>query len=230
MQGCGACRSSAVDLGAPGGSHLGMFTLQEYAANFAPHPVPGLLAKLYEFQSEHDDFFSDGFELIVEDKSALHSWSEAPEFLDALFPFAQANGSGSTYALWLREGGSLDDAPVVIFGDEGGVHLVAENLATLLRLLGYDQEPMVGLDEVYYFKAGDIDPDEEDGESEDEDEDEDEDEAEDDDDEDEDDEDDDDEDDDDEDDDDEDDEDDEADIGAHAAPAAAPAAPDAPAL
>jgi len=135
-----------------------MLSPQQYAQNFAPHPTPVLLAQLYEFQRPLDVFFSSGFELRAEsDKGAFESWSKEAAFLRALFPIAQANGSGSTYALWLPQAGNLEDAPVLIFGDEGGVHVVAESLAALLRLLSHDTEPMVDTDKVYYYKLEDAD-------------------------------------------------------------------------
>jgi hypothetical protein len=139
-----------------------MFKLGELAKNFAPHATPTLLVKLYEYQRKLEDFFSDGFELRVdEDKSAFESWSKHPEFLSALFPIGNATGSGSTYALWLPGAGALDDAPVLVFGDEGGVHVVAESISALLRLLSYDTEPMIDRERVYYFKLDDADPSEE---------------------------------------------------------------------
>jgi hypothetical protein len=139
-----------------------MFKLGEYARNFEPHPTPSLLVELYEYQRKLEDFFSDGFELRVdEDKSAFESWSKHPEFLSALFPIGNATGSGSTYALWLPNAGSLEDAPVLVFGDEGGVHVVAESISALLRLLSYDTEPMIDGDGVSYFKLDDADPSEE---------------------------------------------------------------------
>ena len=136
-----------------------MFKLGEFARNFAPHATPALLVELYEYQRKLEDFFSDGFEPRVDDdKSVFERWSKHPEFLSALFPIGNATGSGSTYALWLAGTGTLDDAPVLAFGDEGGVHVVAENISALLRLLSYDTEPMIDRERVSYFKLDDADP------------------------------------------------------------------------
>ncbi len=42
--------------------------------------------------------------------------------------------------------------PVVIFGDEGGVHIVAENILQLLHLLTYDTEITVDFDSAYFYR------------------------------------------------------------------------------
>ena len=42
--------------------------------------------------------------------------------------------------------------PVVVFGDEGGVHVVAEHRRDLLRILTYDAEPIIDFDEVSFYK------------------------------------------------------------------------------
>jgi hypothetical protein len=42
--------------------------------------------------------------------------------------------------------------PIVVFGDEGGVHIVAENILQLLHLLTYDVEIRVNENGVYFEK------------------------------------------------------------------------------
>ena len=133
-----------------------MISLDEFSANFDQRPVPPALATLLAFQNQAPGYYSECFELLVDDKGGLKSWSEDPAFLERLLPFAQANGSGSFYALWV-EGDSADTSamPVVVFGDEGGVHLVAEDVGGLLQILGFDAEPMIDLDEVTYYRPDD---------------------------------------------------------------------------
>jgi hypothetical protein len=41
---------------------------------------------------------------------------------------------------------------VVLFGSEGGYHVVAENIQQLLHLLTYDVEPMTSWESVFYYK------------------------------------------------------------------------------
>jgi hypothetical protein len=131
-----------------------MIELKDYRRNFQPLEVPDALVKLLEFANKQDDFFCSGFELEVDDKGGIRTWSDNPEFLNCLYPIGQANASGSTYAIW-RQAGALGDAPIVVFGDEGGVHIVAANLAVLLRILTLDAEPMVDHESVIYYKDAD---------------------------------------------------------------------------
>jgi hypothetical protein len=121
---------------------------------FSPHPVPNSLLDLLTLQSNVDGWLSEGFEFYVdEDKVGLKTYSEAPDFLNRFIEFAQADGTGSTYAIWLNESrDSIDECPVVVFGSEGGVHVVARNLAEWFQVLSYDVEPMVDHDSVYYYK------------------------------------------------------------------------------
>ncbi|MFW5418172.1 hypothetical protein J0910_16290 [Nocardiopsis sp. CNT-189] len=100
---------------------------------------------------------ADGFEMMREygDDSGLRAGgSSDPEFLSRLIPFAQANGSGSFYALWRcddRE--DLASLPVVIFGDEGGQGVAACDLRGLLLLLTEDSELAVDHDGEPYFRG-----------------------------------------------------------------------------
>ncbi|SOD67178.1 hypothetical protein SAMN06297387_12917 [Streptomyces zhaozhouensis] len=88
--------------------------------------------------------YSDGFELREYGADAgLHTWSDHPAFLSRFLPFAQANGSGSDYALWrCDQRTDLASLPVVFVGDEGDLYVIARNLRELFRLLALDSEPM----------------------------------------------------------------------------------------
>jgi hypothetical protein len=119
------------------------------------HPPVLDVERLRDFDAQLGSvFFSDGFELIdYDDVSYVDSWSSDPEFLARIVPFAQANGSGSVYALWRAdEQAELSAAPVVVFGDEGGVHVVAGNVQALLRLLALDTEISVDWQRVYFWR------------------------------------------------------------------------------
>ena len=124
-------------------------------------PVPEL-NRLMAFQSRHGfEAYADGFGLSdYGDTSGIAAgWSKDPAFLAQLVPFAQANGTGSIYALW-RVDDRADAAtlPVVVFGDEGGQHVVARDLRELFQLLGFDSEISVDWDEAYFFKPDDDEP------------------------------------------------------------------------
>ena len=123
-----------------------------------PYSPIGVLNSLYELQTElGSDWYAEGFELIAYgDASGLEAWSVDRGFLNKLVPFAQANASGSLYALWSNaEGNDPTGVPVVIFGDEGGQHVVAGSLAELLQIVGYDAEAGVDHEEVYFYRDPD---------------------------------------------------------------------------
>ncbi|MEU5303462.1 hypothetical protein [Streptomyces noursei] len=79
------------------------------------------------------------------DTSGIDTWSKDPEFLDRFRSFAVANASESRYALWrVDDRADLATLPVVVFGDEGGIGLVARNLRELFQQLGCDRALYVG--------------------------------------------------------------------------------------
>jgi len=126
---------------------------EELAANFRGEPVPPELARLVAFDVSAENPYAEGFELLGTNGEELASWSDDPAFAERLFVFAQATSSGSLYAIWRADPrAALADSPVVIFGDEGGAHVVAGNVPELLQLLTFDAEPAVDWDEVSLFK------------------------------------------------------------------------------
>ena len=116
-----------------------------------------------------EGYFSQGFEILkgedglgAEDgESGLRSWvrggagdaqKDVEDFFDKFIPFANANGTGSFYALWIDDAEKpLNQLPVIVFGDEGGVFVVAENFVQLLHLLTYYDEISVDCGEGVYF-------------------------------------------------------------------------------
>jgi hypothetical protein len=126
--------------------------LTEFEQNFKGYTISTELIFLKYFQDKLPEY-SQGFYLLVDDKSGIKTWSENQDFLDRLMPFAQANGSGSTYGIW-NDGTDkpLGELPIVVFGDEGGVHIVAENILQLMQMLTYDTEISVDFDGAYFHK------------------------------------------------------------------------------
>jgi hypothetical protein len=142
-----------------------------YAKNFEPFALPDVLTQLVEFQNDvGSEMFSECFALDVDDKGllkafcrpdgeALASRAKQKDFLAAFLPIGSANGTGSWYFVW-NDGKhkKVADMPVVAFGDEGGYHVVAENLNDLLSIVGADVEPMIDFDEVSYYRSADHEP------------------------------------------------------------------------
>jgi hypothetical protein len=106
-----------------------------------------------------NEFYADGFELYdYGDSRHAMGWSKDPAFFAGVVPFAQANHSGSAYMLWRADDRPDAQLPVVVFGDEGGCHVVARNVRELLRLLAFDSEIFVDWDEAYFYRY-DVDAD-----------------------------------------------------------------------
>ncbi|KQB41686.1 hypothetical protein [Flavobacterium aquidurense] len=131
-------------------------TLEDFKQNFNDS-ITNELALFYDINEELGfENYSQGFGLYRDDKSGIATWSEDPDFLDKLMPFAQANGSGSMYVLWNNDQSkSLNELPVVIFGDEGGYHIVAKNIFEFMQLLTFDTEIYVDHEQVYFYKDED---------------------------------------------------------------------------
>ena len=129
--------------------------IEEFKKNWGPSPIPTELEQLIYFQTNKSafEFYSRGFGVIVDDKGGLKSWNEDISFLNELLPFAEADGTGSFYAIW-DDGTTkpLNEMPIVVFGDEGGVHIVAQNILQLLHLITFDTEISVEFDDVYFYK------------------------------------------------------------------------------
>lgn len=121
------------------------------SSEYSPIPELNLLK---EFQDRRKGRFADTFYLLdYGDTSGLEAGNTTdPEALDRLIPFAQANGSGSEYALWrFDDRTDLATLPVVVFGDEGGEFVVTRSLRELFQLLCYDREISVWDDEVEFL-------------------------------------------------------------------------------
>src|SRR5207237_1016206 len=113
-----------------------LLTPEDYAKNIPGFTVPKEIVELIEFQNIHGvENYSEGFGLGTDDKSFLAIWSKHRDFLANLMFLGDANGTGSDYFFWRRgKGKKLSEMPIVIFGDEGGEHVVAQNLRELLEI------------------------------------------------------------------------------------------------
>lgn len=129
------------------------FSLEEYASQFGNYKLPEDLVKLFEFEQEYGvETYSECFGLtITDDKTGIKTWSEEEGFYNSFIEFAGANGSGSSYAYWIIDK-DLNNCPIVVFGDEGGVHVVAENTQKLIQLLTLDTEISVDFDKAYFYQ------------------------------------------------------------------------------
>jgi hypothetical protein len=129
--------------------------LKEFEQNFKDYKISTELISLKCFEDKFPNY-SESFYLLVDDKSGIKTWSENEDFLSRLMPFAQANCTGSTYGIW-NDGTdkTLNELPIVVFGDEGGMHIVAENILHLMQILTCDTEISVDFDKAYFYKDED---------------------------------------------------------------------------
>jgi hypothetical protein len=128
--------------------------LTQFRKGFRPFAPPEELERLLEFTNgpARGQWYSQGFEIGGARKDDLEGYSEAPEFLDGFLPVGKASGTGSQYFLWTVGQRDTAKMPVVVFGDEGGQHVVADNVRDFLVLLAFDAEPMVDHDSAVYFR------------------------------------------------------------------------------
>lgn len=128
---------------------------ENFAAQFAPHQVPALLQQFFNLeQRDPGELLADGFYLDCIDKTGIETYSTNPDFAASFIEFAHANCSGSTYAYWLIAD-SPEQCPIIAFGDEGGVRVIAESLPQLLHLLTYDTEIFIEWDQAFYYRNED---------------------------------------------------------------------------
>lgn len=127
--------------------------VSDFLNNFAGHQLPDHLEKLYAFDGKSREEYARGFELVdLSQKLLLKSYSDDSLFLASFIGFAQASHSDSHYALWIANNRDLNAAPIVVFGAEGGYHVVADDMMQLLLILSCDVEPLVRWEGVIYGK------------------------------------------------------------------------------
>jgi hypothetical protein len=132
-----------------------MLLISEFKRNFGSQVVPDVLLELFDFQNTIPDslYYSQGFSLQVIENQGISTYSENEVFLNSLFEFAQADSTGSTYTIWAKKPETnLNHAPIVVFGSEGGFHVVAKDMLELLQILTFDTEPLIDWEKVLYYK------------------------------------------------------------------------------
>ena len=124
----------------------------EIQAVFGKYQIPNALQLLYAFEAEHGtESYSECFYLKTSTEYNLDNWCESKEFMNAFLEFATANGSGSSYAYWLIDD-NLENCPIVVFGDEGGLHAIANSTPEFMQLLTLNVEISVDWDSAYFYK------------------------------------------------------------------------------
>jgi hypothetical protein len=119
-----------------------IMTTEEFEQVFSNKQIPHELSLLLVFQQRYGGYtYSNGFSLSNSGRKLIKDWSVDETFLNQLIPFAKANDQGAVYACW-DDGTNkpFNKMPVLVFGDEGGVHVVAHNIIEILQLLTCDKK------------------------------------------------------------------------------------------
>lgn len=110
------------------------------------HRLPRPIIDLCGFLEQHGYPISGCFELSTVGMDGLKGWfRNEPSAYEQFLPFGRG-ACGDIYALWLTDGLSPDHAPVVLFGSEGELAVLARDAEQFCRLLclGYSE---IGLDD-----------------------------------------------------------------------------------
>jgi tetratricopeptide (TPR) repeat protein len=125
--------------------------LKEYEKVFYGHSIPFTLQALAQFEEEvGTETYAESFWLQT-NRDIFMYWlhdstkEEIEEYSSHVFPFANADGTGGFYAFWVKDASvDLEKAPIVCYGSEGAVKIVAKNLKDLIKILSYGPEGMDG--------------------------------------------------------------------------------------
>ena len=94
-------------------------------------------AESFWIVDDEDDFFE--YWLALEDKEKLKEYSQSVKI------FASADGTGARYAFWFTDGNTdKNKAPIIYYGSEGEITLIAENIKDLIKMLSFGAECMDG--------------------------------------------------------------------------------------
>jgi hypothetical protein len=103
---------------------------------------PGVLTELHQLEFDYDDGEGIDFEPYQEFQSAednagwLQPWTGNPELTGAEYRVFGQDGTGGYACIWVkREGKGLLEQPIVFFGSEGDVGVVASDFSDYLWLL-----------------------------------------------------------------------------------------------
>lgn len=97
--------------------------------------VPGPLRAICEYRTQIGLQISGHFRLWLYEKGELVNWFRLkPDSAKSFLPFGRGV-CGDIYAIWLTDDLSAEDAPVVVFGSEGELPVIALNIREFCSLL-----------------------------------------------------------------------------------------------
>lgn len=132
--------------------------LEKFEKLYAPNKVPNTLKELIKIEEKLGkesyvtsfylkpqnkiDFFYCTFN--CEDEETDEKTDD--KIFEYLLPLAHIDGTGGVAALWLNNGENtdLENAPIIAFGSEGAIKIVAKNLKDFLFMLSFGGEALDG--------------------------------------------------------------------------------------
>lgn len=132
--------------------------LEKFEKLYAPNKVPNTLKELIKIEEKlGDESYVTSFYLEPQNKKDFFYCTfncedeEANEETDDkivkyLLPLAHIDGTGGVAALWLNNGENtdLENAPIIAFGSEGSIKVVAKNLKDFIFMLSFGVEALDG--------------------------------------------------------------------------------------
>jgi len=126
-------------------------TLENFKKKFSPYELPQTLVELIKFVDQYSgESFADSFYLNDDiDDDFFETWLDSDqvdeekckEYAESMLVFANADGTGGAYAMWVQEGNSdLEEAPIIFYSSEGEIEIVAQNLKELIKILSWGVE------------------------------------------------------------------------------------------
>ena len=121
----------------------------------ASKPIKGnneidYFAELVKFDKEFNGY-AQSFWIIDDEDDFFESWlydtpeDKIKEFSKSMKVFASADATGARYVFWLKdENTNYNNAPIICYGSEGEVVIVAENIKDLIKMLSFGAEGMDG--------------------------------------------------------------------------------------
>jgi len=141
-----------------------MRILEEYKTVFKAYTIPKTLKLLAEFEEQAgSETFNESFYLGTEENAFDTFFDDdtsqemRDDYTDHMLPFGVADGTGGFVCFWVREGeDDLEKAPIICYGSEGSIDVVAQNLTEFIEMLSFGAECM---DASFYHPMDDYDED-----------------------------------------------------------------------
>jgi len=126
-------------------------TLENFKKKFSPYELPQTLVELIKFSDKYEEeSFVESFYLNDDiEEDFFETWldngetdaEKRKEYAEHMLVFACADGTGGAYAMWIQEGNTdLEEAPIIFYGSEGEIEIVAQNLKELIKILSWGAE------------------------------------------------------------------------------------------